>query len=140
MATWTKLTPEMHKEQAKRDLKIITLDHVPNLGECFDLVAETKKFFETYTKLGNKNQHEKTEYYCTSLASECYEMLENVRGWKPHQRNPPPVNLENVSEEIADMMHFLINLCLEWNIDSSRLKYIFLSKHIENRRRQYEGY
>ena len=143
MATPRRLpTDEQRMLAAKKELPIVDIDY--SVGDQFEEMYRLQKimreFFMKYTKLGMKNQHERTEYYCMSIISEACELLENVRGWKPHQRNTPPVDMANVHEELSDMMHFLLNLYLEWDIDTETAYEDYHKKHMINRKRQQDGY
>lgn len=143
MATLKRLpTSEQRMVAAKKELLItdIRYDVVDPLEDMFRLQKEMRDFFLKYTDLMNMNQHQRTGYYCTSIMCEAAELLENVRGWKPHQRNTPQVDIANVHEELADMMHFLLNLYTEWGIDSETAYEDYFKKNMINRKRQQDGY
>jgi len=147
MDTWRKsVTSQDRMQLAKVHLpireKYEPMTDVPNdsLEAIFFLQSELREFFLKYTPLGDMNQHERTGYYCLSLITEACELLENVRGWKPHQSNPPPVDKENIKEEIADMFHFLVNICEEWGLNAEDVYEEYFKKNNENRRRQHNGY
>jgi len=129
-------------DKAQKDLLIRPFDmsDMHYLSRMFSLQRELRNFYMETTSLGSMTQHQRTGYYGLAMITEIGELLENVRGWKPHQSNPPPVDTGNVREELADIMHFMINLCLEWGITSTELYMIYFNKNMENRRRQHEGY
>jgi len=138
-----------YREQKAKNLmelsriQIPIIEHAPTamtLSDCFKVQKDLRDFFMKQTELGIMSKHQRTAYYGLAMITEVSEMLENVRGWKPHQNLVPQVDEDNVKEEIADMMHFLINLCLEWGIDSWILMHEFWKKQMVNRKRQHDGY
>jgi NTP pyrophosphatase (non-canonical NTP hydrolase) len=145
MDTWRKSVTDDERVRLARDILQIRARHDPlpsrdSLEAIFFLQSELREFFLKYTKLGDMTQHERTGYYCLSLITEACELLENVRGWKPHQSNPPPVDKINLREEIADMLHFIVNICEEWGLDAEDVYGEYFKKNNENRRRQHNGY
>lgn len=57
-------------------------------------------------------------------------------GWKKGQE----FNLENYKKEIADLLHFIINLCLVVNMTSEELFKLYLNKNRENHERKRNNY
>ena len=57
-------------------------------------------------------------------------------GWKKEQKS----NNEKFKEEIVDILHFVVNLCLVSGMDSSELHQRYLNKNKENHLRQDNGY
>lgn len=75
--------------------------------------------------------------------SELSELLEEVRfkWWK----NPQPVDEVRVKEELVDILHFFISMCLDAGMAPDELHRMYLEKHQENLDRQHgvsskEGY
>lgn len=69
---------------------------------------------------------------------EISEAMQNIH-WKPWQKNKIENN-EKFKEELIDCLHFIINLCISRNINSTKLYYAFLKKNKENIKRQQNGY
>ncbi|MCR4418949.1 MAG: dUTP diphosphatase [Clostridia bacterium] len=78
-----------------------------------------------------------------ALLAELGELLQelNFRWWK----DPRPLNREAIKEEVVDLLHFLVSLCLKLEIGPQELYEAYLAKNEENLRRQQglshrEGY
>lgn len=69
-----------------------------------------------------------------ALMVELGEVMEEVRykWWK----NPTPVNPEKLSEELVDVLHFFISMCIDSGLDAESLYQGYLAKNQENFRRQ----
>ena len=69
------------------------------------------------------------------MLSELAELLAevNFKWWK----NPKPINTDNVKEELIDILHFYIGMCLRMGMTSEELLQIYLKKNEENFNRQY---
>ena len=71
-------------------------------------------------------------------AAEALEWL-NWKSWKTYQ----PLTQDKIYEfklELIDMQHFLNNLYIVWDMDEEEVKEIYYKKHLENIRRQENGY
>ena len=70
-----------------------------------------------------------------AMMSEMAEVLDevNFKWWK----NPKPVNPDRVRDEIVDMLHFLISMCLRSGMDADELFSRYLDKNRENLDRQH---
>ncbi|MCL2675963.1 MAG: dUTPase [Firmicutes bacterium] len=78
-----------------------------------------------------------------AMLSEMAELLNevNFKWWKNHK----PVDDNAVKEEIVDIFHFFVSMCLIAGMDASELYEIYLQKNEENFKRQFgtslkEGY
>ncbi|MDR1093674.1 MAG: dUTPase [Clostridiales bacterium] len=78
-----------------------------------------------------------------AMISELGELLDEARfkWWK----NPQPVDGAKVKEELVDILHFFIGMCLNAGMTSDELFKIYLEKNEENFKRQFgtslkEGY
>lgn len=78
-----------------------------------------------------------------AMVAELGELLNevNFKWWK----NPRPLNREAIKEELADLLHFFVSLCLKLGIGPGELYEAYLAKNLENFRRQQglstkEGY
>lgn len=72
--------------------------------------------------------------YAMALQVELSEMLEecNYKWWK----NPKPVDKDKLQEEIVDVFHFFVSLCLASGMDAETLYRRYLDKNRENHLRQ----
>ncbi|MDR0897646.1 MAG: dUTPase [Oscillospiraceae bacterium] len=69
-----------------------------------------------------------------ALLSEMAELLAeiNFKWWK----NPKPVDQAAVEEELTDMLHFFISMCLSAGMSAEGLFERYLAKNAENFKRQ----
>ncbi len=78
-----------------------------------------------------------------AMVSELGELLDevNFKWWK----NEKPINEAAVKEELVDILHFFVSMCLRAGMDADELFRIYRDKNKENFDRQYgrsqkEGY
>ena len=78
-----------------------------------------------------------------AMISELSELLDevNFKWWK----NEKPLNDDNIKEEIVDILHFFVSMCLDAGMDAEELHRRYLAKNQENFDRQHgmsskEGY
>lgn len=69
-----------------------------------------------------------------AMLSELAEVLDEARfkWWK----NPKPIDEAKLKEELADVLHFFISMCLDAGMTAEELHAIYMAKHEENLRRQ----
>ena len=69
-----------------------------------------------------------------AMLSEMAELLEevNFKWWK----NSKPVNKDAVQEELTDILHFFVSMCLRAGMDAQTLYNRYLQKNEENVKRQ----
>jgi len=69
-----------------------------------------------------------------AMLSEMAELLDevNFKWWK----NPKPVNRDAVCEELTDILHFFVSMCLKAGMDAKELYDRYLKKNEENIKRQ----
>lgn len=69
-----------------------------------------------------------------ALMVELGEVLEETRfkWWK----NPQPMDPDRLQEELVDVLHFFISMCLDAGMDAETLYQGYLKKNRENFRRQ----
>lgn len=72
--------------------------------------------------------------YLLAMLSEMSELLEeiNYKWWK----NPKPLNEQAVKEELIDILHFYLSLCLKSGMTAEELFSIYKGKNQENFDRQ----
>ncbi len=78
-----------------------------------------------------------------AIVSELAELLDevNFKWWK----NPRPLNREAIKEELVDILHFFVSMCLKAGFTAEEIYQAYLAKNAENFRRQQglsdrEGY
>ncbi|MDN5346700.1 MAG: hypothetical protein PWP65_264 [Clostridia bacterium] len=69
-----------------------------------------------------------------AIVAELGELLEevNYKWWK----DPHEINLEAIKDELVDILHFLISICLKLGINAEDLYRAYCQKNAENFRRQ----
>ncbi len=72
--------------------------------------------------------------YTLAMLSEMAELLDevNFKWWK----NPKPVNEAALKEELVDILHFFLSMCLAAGMDAEEIHRIYLTKNRENFARQ----
>ena len=71
---------------------------------------------------------------CLAIISELSELLEevNFKWWK----NPKPLDMQRIHEELIDLMHFFISMCIKADLTPDDLYTGYLEKNAENLERQ----
>ena len=69
-----------------------------------------------------------------AMLSELSELIDevNFKWWK----NPKPVNEQAVKEELVDILHFFVSMCLKMNMSAGELYDMYILKNKENLDRQ----
>ena len=69
-----------------------------------------------------------------AMISELAELLEevNFKWWK----NPHELSRENIHEELSDILHFFISMCIESGMTADDLYNVYVGKNKENHARQ----
>lgn len=69
-----------------------------------------------------------------AMLSELGEILDevNFKWWK----NPQPVERERLTEELVDLLHFFVSMCIKVGITPKMLHEAYVKKNYENRLRQ----
>lgn len=70
-----------------------------------------------------------------AMISELSELLDevNFKWWK----NPKEINLNNVKEELIDIFHFFMSMCLKVGMNADEVYERYIEKNKENFKRQY---
>ena len=69
-----------------------------------------------------------------AIIAELGELLAevNFKWWK----NPQPVNSDAVKEELVDILHFFVSMCIKAGFSAEEIYQAYLAKNRENFRRQ----
>ena len=69
------------------------------------------------------------------MTSELAELIDevNFKWWK----NPRPVDGDKVKDELVDILHFFVSMCLKSGMDAEELCRRYLEKNEENFARQH---
>lgn len=85
--------------------------------------------------LENIKPNEWIQKQTLAMISELAEVLDevNFKWWK----NEKPINEDAVKEELVDILHFFVSMCLSYGMTAEELHAIYLKKNKENFDRQY---
>ncbi len=70
-----------------------------------------------------------------AMLSELAELIDevNFKWWK----NPKPVDTDKVKDELVDILHFFVSMCLKTGMDANELHERYMNKNKENFARQH---
>ena len=109
------------------------LDWLFDMQLKFQKALGYDKFFD-----GGKDNQEWLETMLIACMDELMEMIRETP-WKPWKQQQK-YNKAKVQDELVDLLHFFINLCLLAGMDSQLLFEKYLFKHKVNYKRQQDGY
>jgi len=71
---------------------------------------------------------------CLALIDETAELLNevNYKWWK----NPKEINKDAIGEELVDMLHFWVSMCIDAGLTAADVHNIYMQKNQENHNRQ----
>jgi len=93
------------------------------LKKIFEIQSD---FNKDLINLSIKDRELKTKEFILALLSETTELLEEIN-WAKWKRKKDVIS-SNVSEEIIDIMKFLLNICILWGIDHKQFYDEFVRK------------
>ena len=103
-----------------------------------DEIFALQKSFQDRIKVERKLQELPMEAWIQkqslAMMSEMAELLEevNFKWWK----NPHELNINAIQDELSDIMHFFVSMCLESGMTADDLHKRYISKNKENHDRQ----
>lgn len=101
-------------------------------------IFELQKGFQDKLKrergLENIPMEEWLQKQTLAMVSELAELLEevNFKWWK----NPHELSEHNIHEELSDILHFFISMCIESGMTADDLYEVYVGKNKENHMRQ----
>jgi len=128
---------EKTKNYKSNDMLIEILNHQKDLQTSLGI----------YKKIGNcpKMKQQYINQMILALHEESTEIMRETAyknpdfmpfGWKKNQE----FNNEKFKEEIIDIIHFVMNLCIVSGMDANEIYNRYLGKNKENFKRQEDGY
>jgi dimeric dUTPase (all-alpha-NTP-PPase superfamily) len=104
------------------------------LEEIFDLQRKFHESLVTSRHLESITAEEWIQKQTLAMISELSELIDevNFKWWK----NKKPVNEQAVKEELVDILHFFVSMCLQAGMTPEELYTIYKEKNRENFRRQ----
>ena len=113
------------------------------LETIFQMQNELDEDIKKKRGLDNITSEEWIQKKVLAMLSELAELLDevNFKWWK----NPKEINSANLKEELVDVLHFFVSMCLSAGMTAEELFEIYISKNEENFKRQVgtskkEGY
>ncbi|NPV71290.1 MAG: dUTPase [Firmicutes bacterium] len=103
------------------------LDDIFRLQEMFDTSLASRRDLSYSTE-------EWVQKETLAILAELGELLDevNFKWWK----NPHPVDRERVTEELVDILHFYVSMCLKVGLSAESLHSAYVKKNRENFLRQ----
>lgn len=108
-----------------------------NTEDKLDVVFKMQKQLNDYitqTRNLNFTSEEWLQKRALALIEEITEVLNeaNYKWWK----NPKPVDRSALKEELVDVLHFYVGMCIDAGISSQELFDAYITKNEENYKRQ----
>ncbi len=116
------------------------------MGDMFEEIFKKQKELDELVKETKKSQGLGYEFdenmwidkMTSAMIAEAVELKEesNWKWWK----KPREIDKTGVKNELVDILHFWISLCLKLGIKPKEIYESYIEKNEENRRRQKTGY
>lgn len=104
------------------------------LEEIFKMQSALNGYIVKERQLDGISANEWIQKHIIAMLSELGELLQeiNFKWWK----NPKEVDNDAVKEEMVDVLHFFISMCLDCGMDAKEVYDIYIEKNKENYNRQ----
>ena len=104
------------------------------LQEIFEMQKSLNEEIKRKRNLTGFTKEEWMQKETLAMLSEMAELIDevNFKWWK----NPKPVDEVKVKEELVDVLHFFISMCLIYDMDAKELYDMYMDKNKENFDRQ----
>ena len=105
------------------------------LDRIFEMQKKLDDDIVNNRHLQNIKPEEWIQKQTLAIISELAELLDevNFKWWK----NPKEINNAAIAEEIVDILHFFVGMCLKMGLSSQDIYDIYMKKNEENFKRQY---
>ncbi len=105
------------------------------LDRIFAMQKELDNDIIALRKLSSISSEEWIQKDVLAIVAELGELLDevNFKWWK----NPKPLNMAALQEEIIDVLHFFISMCIHAGLDANSLFELYTAKNNENVDRQH---
>ncbi|OQB25306.1 MAG: dUTPase [Firmicutes bacterium ADurb.Bin182] len=107
---------------------------VDKLDSIFELQKELDRFIEEHRNLDDIPYEVWMQKDILAIIAELGELLDevNFKWWK----NPKEIDKASIKEELADILHFFISMCIRTGMDPEELYCVYHNKNKENFNRQ----
>jgi dimeric dUTPase (all-alpha-NTP-PPase superfamily) len=104
------------------------------LSDIFNMQQSLNDDIRSKRNLDGLTHEEWIQKHTLAMLSEMAELLDevNFKWWK----NPKPVDEDALKEELVDILHFYISMCLEAGMTPQELYDRYINKNKENFNRQ----
>ena len=104
------------------------------LEKIFEMQKTLNDDIRKKRNLGNISKQEWIQKQTLAMISELSELLDevNFKWWK----NEKPVDEQLVKEELVDILHFFVSMCLVYDMSANELANMYMEKNKENFDRQ----
>jgi len=105
------------------------------LDEIFKKQSELDAFINSKRDFAKHYSKEDwVQKKCMALMDELGELLDevNYKWWK----NPKPLNKDAIAEELIDILHFWVSICLDMGLTPTDIHSVYLKKNQQNKDRQ----
>lgn len=105
------------------------------LDIIFDMQSKLNSYIQSSRNLKEMSDFNTAiQKHATAMLCELTEVIEetNYKWWK----NPKEIDMRKVKEELIDVLHFYISMCLDAGMTADEMLEIYLDKNKENFDRQ----
>ncbi len=119
-------------------MRTVGTENIANSCDRLAIIFKMQQQFDedviTRRNLEGISAQEWLQKQTLAMVSELAELLDevNFKWWK----NPKEINTSNVKEELVDILHFFVSMCIKAGMDSEELYIRYLKKNEENFKRQ----
>ena len=110
------------------------MEKVDKLERIFEMQSCFQKDLISRRKLDDIPMEKWLQMQTLAMVSELAELIDevNFKWWK----NPKPVDENSVKEELVDILHFFVSMCLSAGMSAEELYNRYIEKNQENFDRQ----
>lgn len=110
------------------------MENKDRLSDIFDLQKSLNDDIRAKRGLTGFTREEWIQKHMLAMLSEMAEVLDevNFKWWK----NPKPLDRDALKEELVDILHFYVSMCLEAGLTPKELHARYIEKNRENFDRQ----
>jgi dimeric dUTPase (all-alpha-NTP-PPase superfamily) len=107
-------------------------------NDKLETIFHYQNLFDSFVKKERNLNFSKEEWIQKEILATLSELSElltevNFKWWK----NPKEIDTGAVKEELIDILHFFVGMCLKMGMTSEEMLEIYLHKNEENFKRQY---
>lgn len=125
----------LKSQESKEFEETVMTVNVDNLKLFFELQLKIQNSLGySFSTMTTDKKEEYTKDMVLYLLEETHELLRETN-FKSHKKVKKVINVVNIKDELADILHFFINLCIVWDVTPEELTTAFLEKNAKNVKR-----